>query len=275
MGLVTRPRYAASYSCLVLLLGTLVLPSQIASAAAIHYGDFEAATVFYRNVSEDTNSGDTLPLFGQPDVSGDSLDFDPLGFDANATGAGGIDGTDGQLFFTVDAKTDKNIQSLTISEAGDTTLSGFGTNFTFTSVTANVFVDIVEVNGVAISDVDVNGSLVFTPQNGLYQLGNNGGGPTFNTIWTGTLFIDLDAALAAEGISGRATRIDVNIDNTLTAGSEAGTFALIAKKDFGGLSITINGPNPDPGGGPEIPEPASAALLGLGLCLVVGRRRLL
>ena len=42
-------------------------------AAPITYGDFAGSTVMYLDVTENTNSGDTLPLFGAPTVAGDVL----------------------------------------------------------------------------------------------------------------------------------------------------------------------------------------------------------
>jgi hypothetical protein len=69
--------------------------------------------------------------------------------------------------------------------------------------------------------------------------------------------------------SKRATLISVDLDNGLIAQSEAGTLALIDKKDFRGVSITIN---PGPGGGPDSPEPTAVVLACLGFLGLVGMR---
>jgi hypothetical protein len=53
------------------------------------------------------------------------------------------------------------------------------------------------------------------------------------------------------------TKLSVDLDNALYAQSDAGTIAFIDKKDFGGLSVTVN-----------VPEPATlcmAVMLGLGM----------
>jgi hypothetical protein len=57
--------------------------------------------------------------------------------------------------------------------------------------------------------------------------------------------------------------VSIDLVNGLEARSQAGTSALINKNDFGGISITVN-----------IPEPASGLLLAAGLVglLVTGRR---
>jgi hypothetical protein len=254
---------------LLFLAGT----ASLSVAAPINYGTFIGNTVTYVNVTEDTNSGDTQPLFGAPTVTGDSIDFNPVGFDANSTGVGS-DTTDGQLTFFVVANTDPNtdfaIDSISFAEAGDTTLAGMGNNNTFTSVTADVFVNIYEVDGVGINTITIPTGLVFTPSGGTYELGTDGGGgPYYHTQWSGSLLVDLTQALIDEGVAFDlgVTKISVNIDNTLTAVSQAGTFAVIAKKDFGGLSVTVN----QPGQG-EIPEPASVALALFGMALVAVRR---
>src|SRR3990172_92894 len=103
------------------------------AVAGILYGNFFGNTVDYLAVEEDSNSGDTLPLFGAPNVSADSLDFDPVGFDAHATGAAGNDVTDGNLKFIIMSHAGHAIDSVKLSEAGDTTLAGFGNDMTFTS----------------------------------------------------------------------------------------------------------------------------------------------
>jgi hypothetical protein len=53
-----------------------------------------------------------------------------------------------------------------------------------------------------------------------------------------------------------ATKVSIDLTNTLTASSQAGTMSLINKKDFGGISITVN-----------IPEPTSLVLAAFGLAL--------
>jgi hypothetical protein len=93
-------------------------------------------------------------------------------------------------------------------------------------------------------------------------LTDGGGGPLFNASWSGGVPINLDSILTAHGVPFvfGATEVSINLDNTLIALSENGTSTLIAKKNFGGLSITVN-----------IPEPASLIMLaiaGLGLVFV-------
>ena len=248
----------------------LCFSTSLIHAAAINYGNFMGNTVTYVGVTEDSNSGDATPLFGAPTVSGDSIDFNPVGFSANATGAGGVDVTDGQLLFMVVAKPGSAIENFQLSEAGDVTLAGFGTDATFASVSANVFLNISEVNGFAVNTISVPLSMAFTPSGGTFGLGSDGGGgPLYNSAWSGNLFINLNAIVAANNLNGKATKITVNIDNTLVALSQANTFSLIAKKDFGGVSITVNRPP----GNPIVPEPTSAALVGLAVFgLAAGRR---
>jgi hypothetical protein len=211
----------------------------------------------YLDVTEDANSaGDDPPLFGAPNISGDSLDFDPVGFSASATGASGNDITDGNLKFDIVAKPGKYLTNVQFAEAGDATLAGFGTDATFVSVTAMLFIDIEEVDGVAITPVNVMASMAFTPS-GAYDLATHGGGgPLFSTGWSGSVTIDLLQALTDNNVPfvNGATRVTFNLDNTLTALSEAGTSSLIAKKDFDGLTVTAN-----------VPEPGSLALASLAL----------
>jgi hypothetical protein len=246
---------------------------QAAYATPMNYGTFVGNTVKYVDVTEDSNSGDPLPLFGAPTVSGDSIDFNPIGFSAHASGAAGIDQTDGNLAFMVQALPNFAIKNFSLAEAGDTTISGFGTNATITSVTADGHLDISEVDGNGIGVIAVPISLTFTPNGGLFKYGDHGGGPTFHTAFSGSTFIDVAGILAANSIQGGATKISVDIDNTLVATSETGTRSLIAKKDFGGVSITVN--NPLGGGGPNTPEPTSLVLACLGFAGLTAIRKVL
>jgi len=267
----TNHRFSRQPLYIGLACFVMLAASTAAQAAPINYGDFDGATVMYLDVTEDANSaGDDPPLFGAPTISGDSLDFDPVGFSASAAGAAGNDITDGNLQFDIVAKPGKYLTNVQFSEAGDTTLAGFGTDATFTSVTAMLFLDIEEVDGVPLnSPINVIASMVFTPSSGDYGLGTDGGGgPIFSSAWSGSVTVDLLQTLTDNNVPfvNGATKVSFNLDNTLTALSEAGTSALIAKKDLDGLTVTAN-----------VPEPSTVALAILGVLVTsagaVGRRR--
>jgi len=269
---------SARHLPLILFLAAIFIAARpIPVLAAIIYGDYMGNTVNYKMVQEDANSPppDAPPLFGKPTIleavypalpcttatctlPGDTLDFNPVGFSASAAGAAGVDVTDGNLSFMVEAKPGQSIKNIKIKEFGDTTLTGnvpLNSIATSTAVRLPVFIDIVAVNGVGINPIKLNDSSIppivatFNPSNGDFYLGVDGaGGPLYHTTWTGELFVNLEAIV--KGI----TKINVNLDNVLVATSEAGTSAIIAKKDF--FIITTN-----------IPEPTSCSLVLLALAV--------
>jgi hypothetical protein len=236
-------------------------------------------------ITEDSSS-DVVPpcMYCEPTVGGDTLNFNPVGFDAGSSNGAVADITDGQLFFMIESnnKQTQAIQNFLLREIGDTTLSGnvpVGTIATSTAVNIAAVVEIVEVDGVMLPmPITLTGmsapplpilSATFaqlpgnTPSDGNWQLGTDGGGgPIFFTQWSGSLFVDVQDALIKSGtpFTRGATKISVNIDNVLAATSEAGTSATIAKKDF--ITITTN-----------IPEPASVSLLLLAVMGSVLMRR--
>lgn len=251
-----------------------VLVSQFAQSAPINYGSFSGTTVNYLNVTEVENSPppDVAPLFGEPFVlsppatypatpcvlcaiPGNSLNFDPTGFSASASGAAGSDITDGQLSFTVVAKPGFGIGSISLAEAGDLTLAGNGTNATNVGVAGSGTLNIQAINGVGVFIPSIGFNLTMT-NSGLYGLVTDGGAsapfPYFDD-WSGSWIQNLTNIIVANGYSANdlVTQISINVDNTLSANSEAGTSALIAKKEFGGLSVTVQ----------TIPEPATWILL--------------
>jgi hypothetical protein len=238
-------RSSVRVACLILVAALLAgTCSTVSFASPINLGDFMGNTVTYVNVQEDSNSGDPPGMFGPASVSGDSLDFNPVGFSAHTSGLA-VDQTDGQLSFMVVAKPQSVINNFNITEFGDTTLAGIGNDHTFTAVTTSVFIDIVGINGVGVNAIKLQKQLTFTPSNGDFGLATDGGGgPLFHTLWTGTLGVDLNQELALANMLGKVTKINVNLDNTLMAISQVGTSALIAKKDFTGVIITVNSPEP-------------------------------
>ena len=77
--------------------------SQPAPGAQVNWGSHMGTNVTYVNVMEDSGASEPLPLFGPPTVTGNSIDFNPLGFDASSAN-GGSDITDSNLVFMVEAK---------------------------------------------------------------------------------------------------------------------------------------------------------------------------
>jgi hypothetical protein len=236
-----------------LAFSSALLPASNVHAAA--YGNFSGSTVDFLNVRDQNG------LFGAPTVSVDSLDFNPSTFEVQCPGAPGCPPSpamvDDTLTITIDAKNGSSIDSVLLSEAGDTTLSSFLNALAATSVSATVFVDIFEIDGVAVNNINGNAQMTFT-RNGQYETNDEGVG-TF--IWTGSLLIDLDQIIANAGGNGHATLVTLNLNNTLVAFAQSGASARIEKKDFDGLAITI------------VPEPGTALLMGLGLAGLAGVRR--
>jgi hypothetical protein len=237
----------------------------------------------YTGVSESSLT-DPVPLFGPPSVAGDSIDFNPVGFGAFTAG-GGVDITDGQLVFNVMAKPGFAITNINFAEAGITSLVGTGTNATHTDVSAEGSLNVYAVDGNSINTVRIPIHLLFSPltaappalpgdppgTSGTFQLVADAGLGLSSLPWTGSQFININQILTNLGIHFKdgATKMSVDLDNGLIAQSEAGTLALIDKKDFGGLSITINQGS---GGGPNGPEPTSFVLACLGFIGLAGAR---
>jgi hypothetical protein len=234
------------------------------NAEQINYGDRVGSGVTYQMIIEDSGTDPVPPaMFGAPTVGGNSLNFNPVGFDASSSNGSAADITDGQLTFMI-AVNNKNAQHMTgfrLSEVGDTTLSGnvpVGSVATSSSALITPVVEIVEVDGIGITPIMVSGLAAQftqlpgnTPTDASWTLGVDGnGGPIFSTQWAGVLDVDLEDALIDSGraFSRGVTKVSVNINNVLAATSETGTSSTIAKKDM--LIITTD----------VIPEPAAICL---------------
>lgn len=230
-----------------LALALSVTSASVASAA--FYGDFTSptGTVSFLNVA------DVNGLYGMPIASGNSLDFSPNSFEAECAASPGCPPTphtvSDTLTLQVDAHSGNFISSLLMTESGDTSLQTFLGAFAATTVVGDVFLDILEINGVSVNNVNSAGSMVFT-RNGQYETNDEGTG---THLWEGLLLLDIDQVIANAGLFGQATLVEVSLSNTLTAYAESGATARIEKKDIGGLAITV------------IPEPETALLMGLGL----------
>jgi hypothetical protein len=218
-----------------------------ARAAQFSYGSFGGTDYTFANVAE--SSGEAAALFGAPIVSGNSLDFNPLGYSASSAN-GDTDSTIGNLVLGITAKKKKGpnasgIGSISLAETGDTTLLGNvtpGSMETASAVFASGVLDIHEVDGEPINQISVPFSFTFNPSGGTYFLGTDGGGgPIFNTQFSGSVSLPVEQILIANGVTGSATHVSLDLNNGLHAVTQAGTSAFIAKVDFG---LVVNNPEP-------------------------------
>jgi hypothetical protein len=225
-----------------------------------NYGNFAGTTVTFVNVSETTIT-ENNPLYRQPTVAANTLDFNPQGFGAFASG-GGLDLTDGQLTLTILANNGSAIPTLNFWEAGDYSLIGSGTTNTYVDVTANYFINITKVDGVGITPINIMGTMSFNPVGtGTFTLPSN---PGNGNLWNGMISVDINNALALANVPYLfgATEVQFNFDNVLTARSESGSISIIQKKDFqGSVGISV-----------IVPEPSILAMTLCGAGLLIARR---
>jgi hypothetical protein len=256
-------RFARFY-CFGLIASVAACSSAVVNATPINYGNRFGHTVNYTMITEDSGT-DTIPpaLYGPPTINGNTLDFNPTAqFAASSSNASVPDMTDGQLQFMVEVNNSStgSLNNIYFNESGTTMLMGPGGDTTATQVTGDVFIDIVEVNGTGINPIKLQRQINLSPFNGEFGLGTAGGGAAnFQTNWNGALAVNLQQALLDNQFpaGSRVTKISVNLDNTLTAVSVAGTSASIAKTDF---RITV-------------PEPATCSLVLLASAIAFLSRR--
>ncbi len=227
-----------------------------ANAAFINYGDFgpdAPGVTEYKSVTESSGT-DAVPLFDVPMIHHDTLDFDPKAFVASATN-GAADITDGQLNYTMMTLPGTGAVSIEIAESGDFSLLGVGDAATLVAAGVSIDIDILEVDGVALVD-----PISFYASSSMIVDMVSSGQVLLNP-WNNSLVVDLAAVLAANEIEFDlgVTLAEIVIDNSLQAISQTGTTAYIAKKDFTVTTIVT-------------PEPASMALMSMGLLCVLRRR---
>src|SRR5580704_12513718 len=139
------------------------------ASASIDYGNFFGTNFEYQQVTEGSVTS-TPPLYGAPTLTDNSLVFNPTDFGASASN-GGVQITDGTLTTTIVALGGATIDQINVAEAGDYTLAGGPAAVTTSvSVAAPVFLQIIQINGVGVSPIDVNTNVVFTPDGGNYNL---------------------------------------------------------------------------------------------------------
>jgi len=256
-----KKRFAITlrFGYLLVALPALASMTTPSSGETLLYGTLEGDTVRFTDISESSFT-DPLPLFGAPTIVGDSLGFGLPLFSSSST-SGTSDTTSGTLAILIEALPGYYIERIYLDESGDFTIFPVGTAATFASIYTPVDLDILEIDGAApTSPVTVAANLVF-PSDGEWNLADDG--MFFGESWSGSLDLDVSAAVADSGNSGHATKVYFEMENVLNTGSEPGTSALITKKVFGGVSVTTS----------AIPEPATLTLLAIAAALLLARRR--
>lgn len=245
---------------ILLAIGLAILATRGVYAAPIVYGNFPGSTVDYLGVQEESSTDPGTGKFGPPTVAGDAMDFNPAAFAASSSGLAS-DTTDSNLQFMVKAHPGQGINGIFLTEAGDTSLSGL-VGEAQTTVGAVITGEIVELNiGGVPTPVSINLpplAMGFTPKDN-FKLSVDGAG---SKGWSGSTLLDLT------GHAGPVTKVNISMDNTLTASSVAGTSAFIQKKDADALVITTTTT-------PFVPEPTSALMTIIAIALggAVSRRR--
>jgi hypothetical protein len=205
------------------------------------------------------NVEDLNGLFGAPTVSGNFLDFDPVGFTADCASSITCpptpDSISDTLTFQIDANAGFFVDRVRLEEEGTTELNSLLGALGATSVVGDIFLDILEINGSPVNNVNANATMNFT-SGGTFNTNEEGAG---NHGWTGLLVLDIDTVIANAGLIGQATLVEVSLANTLTAFAEDGAIARIDKRDVDGIGITV------------IPEPSTTFLIGLGLAALARR----
>lgn len=247
-----------SFLCLTALA---LVAAPAAHGATINYGNFNVppAGISFNNVTESSGT-DPVPLYGPPDPFVVGLDFDPTSFVATANG-GASDVTDGQLNFTIAGLVNQNgyvgIDVVNLFEAGDFSLAGSGTAATQALAGAIIRATVTQINGLPVSPINLapaNASVGF----------NLVANPGIVQPWSLGIGYNITNQLAPGQL---ATRVEISIDNSLIALSQAGSLAFIAKKDFR-INLT-----PETVGQPFVPEPGTLLLAGLASVIGLAWRR--
>jgi hypothetical protein len=263
----------------LLSAAALVALASVANAATNNYGNIVGPNIMYLNVVEQTNQFPgpaPATLFGAPQLAGDNLDFNPLGFSGSAQN-GDFLVQDGLLSIDQIMTNSPlgNISKLTINEGGGWIVVGGPNAATATATLVTGPILVAQLNGVnGPVNVSVNptytfshtqtGAVAFAQGTNSLSFASNGG--VGNGSWGITATYDIAAAITAAGLPAgtRVTKLGtLALDNQLVRDTDPNSFSYIDKKFFSISVVTA------------IPEP-STILLGLmgGVGLVLGSRKM-
>lgn len=255
-------RFAAQAAALLVCLS-----APLAQAGTFNWGDVvdPAGDVMYLAI-EETNAYTTSlfapePGAGGPEAQGNSIRFDPQGFQASASG-GGSETTISTVEMVLMAQPGKTVENLLIEEQGDYTLSGLAGGVASASVGATFDWTILEVNNAPVSLPTQTDALQITtgagPNGGVLS---RPGDDNTAAPWSGSVLLDFQSYLSGASIQGAATKVRIEFTNELMAAADSVSNAFIKKKEIGGFAVTAN-----------VPEPGSLLLLAAAGLVGVRRR---
>lgn len=244
--------------------------ANVASAGIFHWGDLSdpAGEVTFLDVEED--NGFNSPLFapepgmGGPIAVGNSLLLDPQNFLSQSSGGSNL--IDSEFSTTLMVDLGSSIDEIVVNEFGDFTLGGLPGGAATAQVGASFFWQVLEIEGSAVNMPVQTANLTVStgagPHGGIYDLPGDAG---IATPWEGSVAIDVEGFLATNLIDGDATKVRLIFDNTLLTAADDFSSAFIKKKGVG-IDVHVHH---------DVPEPAGALLLGIGLSLLgVSRQRI-
>jgi hypothetical protein len=227
---------------LVLLLALVMGSGSGQAFITIDHGDFSGATLDFLGVNETTNSfvhgtgiEDPALLYGKPTLlpGGNQLLFFPKQYSSSSSD-GQADTTSGLLHMLIVAKSGFFIETLSIREFGDYSLTG-GSGGTLAHPSGSLF--ITPLDGVNPGfEIAASDEKVFSDGSGRFSL-------SWEIDFTGK----------------EVTMAHFSLDNTLQTSSEAGATAFVQKKGVNGPAVIV-AINEQP-----VPLPGAAVLLGTGL----------
>lgn len=156
---------------------------------------------------------DPVPLLGTPTQIGDGLFFDPIGFLSQAGIQDPDDTTVSLVNFTIQADALSVIDTILFDQSGDATVVGPAGASASSGIETIVTITVTELDGQTAVNVSDQFDLTFNPADGFSLIID---GNVVGQVYDGTLTIDVNAFLAANGIvNGSASQIDVTMVTTL------------------------------------------------------------